>query len=90
MKRKEMEEVGIVCVCVGGGDPFALIWYGNISCSHTRRSYENKQLGDDGDMRKRGGGGWRGWRGWAGPERCSVMFFRRSGDGREWKDGGSC
>lgn len=38
-----------------GGDPFALIWYGNISCSHTRRSYENKQLGDDGDMRKRGG-----------------------------------
>lgn len=39
----------------GWGDPFALIWYGNISCSHTRRGYENKRLGDGGDTRKRGG-----------------------------------
>lgn len=50
MKRKEMEEGE-----GGGGDPFALIWYGNISCSHTRRGYENKRLGDGGDTRKRGG-----------------------------------
>lgn len=81
MKRKEMEEGE------GGGDPFALIWYGNISCSHTRRGYENKRLGDGGDTRKRGG--LRGVWGGAGPERCSVMFFRKRGDGRGRKDGGS-
>lgn len=45
-------------------NPFPLIWYGNISCSHTNCGYENEQLGD-------GTGGWGG-RGEVGsPERCS-------------------
>lgn len=50
-----------------GKNPFPLIWYGNISCSHTHNGYENKWLG-----------GWRRlWgRGEMGsPERCSACCF---------------
>lgn len=67
--------------------PFTLIWYGNISCSHTRRGYENKQLGDGRDRRKRRGvaGGEVG----RSREMFRVMFFRKRGDRRGWKDGGS-
>lgn len=34
-------------------NPLPFIWYGNISCSHTQRSYENKQLGDGRERGKR-------------------------------------
>lgn len=37
----------------GGKNPLPFIWYGNISCSHTHRGYENKQLGDGRDRGKR-------------------------------------
>lgn len=70
MKRKEMEEVRIAC---------ALIWYGNISCSHPRRGYENKQLGDGGDTRKRGAVGGVG--GAASREMFSDVFQKE----RRWK-----
>lgn len=33
-------------------NPLPFIWYGNISCSHTHRGYENKQLGDGRDRGK--------------------------------------
>lgn len=69
-------------------NPFTLIWYGNISCSHTRRGYENKQLGDGRDRRKRRGAGAGGEVG-RSREMFRVMFFRKRGDGRGWKDGGS-
>lgn len=44
--------------------PFPLIWYGNISCSHTHCGYENKQLGDSRDRGKwaRKGERWEAWR----------------------------
>lgn len=37
----------------GRKNPLPFIWYGNISCSHTLRGYENKRLGDGRDMGKR-------------------------------------
>lgn len=37
----------------GRKNPLPFIWYGNISCSHTLRGYENKRLGDGRDRGKR-------------------------------------
>lgn len=45
-------------------NPFPLIWYGNICCSHTHHSYENKWLG-----------GLRGGGELVSPERCSDWCF---------------
>lgn len=63
-------------------NPFPLIWYGNISCSHTHHGYENKWLG----------GRWRLWgRGELGsPERCSACCFLEKKDrgGRKGGNGG--
>lgn len=67
----------------GRKNPFPLIWYGNISCSHTHRGYENKQLGDGRDRGKRA----RKGRGGKPGEMFRVMFFRKRGDGRGRKGG---
>lgn len=62
----------------------SFIWYGNISCSHTQRGYENKQLGDGRDkgnpVRKGRGGKPERWREW-------FVFLQRKGDGRRRKGG---
>lgn len=74
MKRKEKEEK----------NPLPFIWYGNISCSHTHRGYENKQLGDGRDRGKRV----RKGRGGKPGEMYRVICFSEREEIEEGRKGG--
>lgn len=69
----------------GRKNPLPFIWYGNISRSHTRCGYENKQLGDGRDRGKRA----RKGRARKPTEMYRVICFSERGGGekKEWRVG---